>query len=200
VTRKGNRSGRGGKGGTNEINKTKTKQVKETKIMKKLTILLVAMALLGLVGAGMAQSDDHEVRIVIADTHVLSVAGTPTLTIDTATPGQDLDDSNTDNSTVLTWTSNAAVGARQITVQALDAIPANVTLSVNANNLNQDGGSNPGPTLGSVAAIRSTDSDPIVTSAGKFYGWCNLEYQASATVDATVTAGVDITVQYTIEP
>jgi hypothetical protein len=181
------------------LKRQKQNNSKEKKVMKKLSVLFVAIALLGLAGGVIAQTD-HEVRIVISGTHVLSVVGSPVLTIDTATPGQDLDNSNADNSTVLTWTSNAAVGSRQIKVQALDAIPANVTLAVNANTLHQDGGSNPGPTLGSVAAISSTIADPIVTDAGKFYGSCNLEYQATATVDATITAGADITVQYTITP
>lgn len=140
--------------------------------MKQLTgILAACILILGLAGGSEAQSDNHSVTVTLSAINTIDVDNDVTLTINSATPGQD-PDPVVDNATAeLAWTTNAS--SKKITVETDLAAP-NYTLEVEA--INQTAGTPAGK------ATLSTTAADFLTGVGKTAGTCDLEYTASATV------------------
>lgn len=160
--------------------------------MKKWSLVAALMLLV----AGMAwaqQSDSHTVTVTVSEINAINVDNDVTLTISTATPGQNPDPVSDNTTANLYWTTNAS--NRKIVVKSGAAIPSGITLTVEAQNVTKNSGSG-NPTSAGTVTLSPTDQD-FITSAGKSAGECDLNYTASATVDADITSN-NITVTYTI--
>jgi len=157
--------------------------------MTRFLVLAFAAGLLvfgaGAVMAGSTSS--HTVTVTVsAINEVAVVGGNLTLTINTATAGQNPDDA-TDNTTCdLNWTTNEA--SKKITVQT-DLAVQKFTLKVVAQNVT-------GGTAAAQVTLTNSATD-FVTGISKTVGTCDLAYTASAT--AAQGTGSDLhTVTYTL--
>jgi hypothetical protein len=159
--------------------------------MKKL-LSFTLLAVISFSMAGMAQTDSHNMSVTVAAVNVINVDNDVSLTISTATPGFQLT-SVSDNTTAnLLWTTNGS--GKRIMVKTGAALPTGVTLTVGAQNITKVGSGT--PAAAGTVTLSTTDTD-FVTGAGKSAGSCDLNYTASATVDAAIQAN-SITVTYTI--
>ena len=159
---------------------------RESAVLKRLAILGLTVAALIFALAIPTLAADHIVTVTISAINEISVTGAPSLTVSTATAGQDLDDDVDTETCDLAWTTNAAT--RKITV-ATSAVPS-VTLKVVAVT----------PTAGTAAAevLLSTTEAAFITGIGKTFGTSDITYTLAATVTDTIVAGGTITVTYTI--
>jgi hypothetical protein len=157
--------------------------------MKKLIVgVAVLGGLLGLIGLAMAgYTDNHTVTVQVQAINEAAISGgNLTLTINTATAGQEPDDAVDNTMCDLAWTTNEA--SKKITVETDLAAP-NFTLKVVAQNVT-------GGTAASEVTL-STTADDFVTGVATTTGGCDLQYTASAT--AAQGTGSDVhTVTYTL--
>jgi len=152
-------------------------------------VLLGGALVLGLIGLAMAQTDNHTVTVqVLAINEAAITGGDLTLTINTATAGQEPDDAVDNTTCDLAWTTNEAT--KKITVETNLAAPT-FTLKVLAQNVTGGGAAAPEVTLS------TTGANDFVTGVGQTAGGCDLQYTASAT--AAQGTGSDVhTVTYTL--
>jgi hypothetical protein len=158
----------------------------------KMRILLSIIAVFGFVVVGMAQTDSHTAGVTVSAINVIDVDANLTMTISSATAGSQPTAVTDNTSSNLAWTTNGA--GKKIQVKTGAALPAGVTLTVGAQNITKVGSGT--PVAAGTVTLSTTDTD-FVTGAGKSAGACDLNYTASATVDATIQANT-ITVTYTI--
>jgi hypothetical protein len=154
----------------------------------RIAVLLCGVVLLGLAGPALAgDTDSHTVTVTVSAINEVGITGgNITLTINTATPGQDPDDA-TDNTTCdLSWTTNEST--KKITVET-DLASPKFELKVVAQNVT-------GGTAASEVTLSTTAAD-FVTGISTTTGTCDLAYTASA--DASDGTGSDVhTVTYTL--
>ncbi len=149
--------------------------------MKKMTGILVASLLvMGLTGVLMAQSDDHNVQVTIADIALIDASAGPiTLTLTTGTAGEDLQ-ADQDASGTLSFSHNQST--QQIITAEASAVDVtanqNVTLQLTLQN--GDGQVNL-ITTGTIQAAQ-TLRDNIARGA---YDAQTLTYDASATLSGS---------------
>jgi len=159
--------------------------------MKKVSLIAGLMLLVA--GMAWAQSDSHTVTVTVSAINAINVDNDVTLTINAATAGQDPTPVSDNTTANLYWTTNAS--NRKIQVKTGAALPTGITLTVQAQNVTKNSGSGDPASAGTVT-LSTTDQD-FITGAGKSAGQCDLNYTASATVDADVASN-NITVTYTI--
>jgi rhamnose utilization protein RhaD (predicted bifunctional aldolase and dehydrogenase) len=158
--------------------------------MKKLIVGTTALGLvLGMIGlATAANTADHTVTVTVEAINEAAITGgNLTLTINTATAGQEPDDAVDNTSCDLDWTTNE--DTKKITVETDLAAPT-FTLKVLAQNVTGVGAAAAEVTL-------STTPTNFVTGVAETTGGCDLQYTASAT--AAQGTGSDVhTVTYTL--
>ena len=159
--------------------------------MKKLivgVVLLGGALVLGLIGLAMAQTDFHTVTVDVQAINEAAISGGDlTLTINTATAGQEPDDTVDNTTCDLAWTTNE--DTKKITVETDQAAPT-YTLKVVAQNVT-------GGTAAAEVTLSTTGANSFVTAISKTTGGCDLQYTASAT--AAQGTGSDVhTVTYTL--
>ena len=159
---------------------------------RKLLTTLFAMAFIVAVAPALLGADNinHVVSVSIAAVNEIVVAGTVTLSVSSATAGEDLAD-DSDGLSTLDWTTNGA--SKKITV-ATQAAP-NCTLTVEATGVSKTG---TGACTPAAAVTLSTTAADFITAVGQTYGDCLLSYVLAATVTDSILASADITVIYTI--
>ena len=161
--------------------------------MKKVSLIAGLMLLVA--GMAWAQSDSHTVTVTVSAINVIDVDNDVTLTINAAAPGENPTPVS-NNTANLLWTTNGS--GKKILVRA-NSIPSGITLTVQAQNVTKNRGSGDGsggPASAGTVELTTSDQD-FITGAGKSAGQCDLNYTASATVDADITSN-NITVTYTI--
>jgi hypothetical protein len=135
-------------------------------------MLLGAALYLGLSGVAMgAATDNHDVTVQVQAINEVAVSGgNITLTINSATAGQEPDDAVDNTTCDLAWTTNE--NSKKITVATNQGSPT-YTLKVVAQNVS-GGTAAPEVTL-------STTAEDFVTGVATTIGNCDLQYTASAT-------------------
>jgi len=158
--------------------------------MKKLIVGMgVLGVVLGLIGLAIAaNSDFHTVTVDVEAINEAAITGGDlTLTINTATAGQEPDDAVDNTTCDLDWTTNE--DTKKITVETDQAAPT-YTLKVVAQNVT-------GGTAAAEVTLSTTGANSFVTAISKTTGGCDLQYTASAT--AAQGTGSDVhTVTYTL--
>jgi hypothetical protein len=158
--------------------------------MKKLIVGMgVLGVVLGLIGLAMAaNTDNHTVTVTVEAINEAAITGGDlTLTINTATAGQEPDDAVDNTTCDLDWTTNEAT--KKITVETNLAAPT-FTLKVLAQNVT-------GGTAEAEVTLSTTGANDFVTAISTTTGGCDLQYTASAT--AAQGTGSDVhTVTYTL--
>lgn len=159
--------------------------------MKKLLGIILAGALLfGLTGiAAAADNGNHSVTVMVNAINELAIdGGGITLTIDSATAGDNPDNATDETTCDLRWTTNEP--NKKIVVKTSKAHPT-FTLKVAAVNATT------GTAAGAVT-LSTTDQD-FVTGISKTFGACNLSYTAIALAsDGTDLTGETHTITYTL--
>ena len=154
-------------------------------------ILLVSLATicsLALAGEALgANTDSHTVTVTVAAINELAISGgNITLTLNSATPGSDLDDATDSTTCDLLWTTNELT--KKITAETNLGAP-NFALKVTATNVT-------GGTAAGEVTLSTTATD-FVTGVAKTTRTRELAYGASAT--AAQGTGTDVhTVLYTL--
>jgi hypothetical protein len=159
-------------------------------IMERIvTGFLLAVLLLAFVAseAAAGSTDSHTVTVTVNAINEIGITGgNITLTLSSATPGQDPDDATDDTTCDLAWTTNES--GKKITVETNLASPK-FTLKVVAQNVT-------GGTAAAEVTLSDTATD-FVTGIATTTGSCDLAYTASAT--AGEGTGSDVhTVTYTL--
>ena len=160
----------------------------------KRSIFLASVISIAFAGLAMAQSSDsHTATVTVQAIGVINVDNDLTLTISTATPGSQptsVSDATTSN---LLWTVNGNT-AKKIQVKAGAALPSGITLTVVAQNIAKVGTGT--PAAASTVTLSASDQD-FITAVNKSAGTADLNYTATATVDAAVQSNA-VTVTYTV--
>ena len=151
------------------------------------TRILATMALLTAASAAQAQTSTQNVTFQVNAINQIAVAGSPSLTINTATAGS--------APTAATASANWAVTTNQsnakVTAQLDSDMPAGLTLSV-------DLGAPTGATSAGATALSSASVD-VVTGISKLAeGSLSVGYSLSATAAAGVVSSTSRTVTFTI--
>lgn len=147
-------------------------------------LILLALQTLSLFADEIA---NHTVTVQVDVINELEITGgNITLTISTATAGQDPDDA-TNSTCALQWTTNEAT--KKITVATDQATP-NFTLKVVASGVS-------GGTAAAEATLSNTTADDFVTGISTTLGTCTVNYTAEATA-AQGNGSVVHTVTYTL--
>jgi len=159
---------------------------------RRLLTALLAMAFTVAVAPALLGADfqNHVVTVSIAAVNEIVVDGTVSLSVATATAGEDLAD-DSDALATLDWTTNGT--SKKITV-ATQAAP-NCTLTVEATSVNKTG---TGACTPAAAVTLSTTPVLFLDAVGQTYGDCLLTYVLAATVTDSILASADVTVIYTI--
>ena len=149
---------------------------------------LAVLAFVGLANVAAAQTATQTVTFQVNAVNVVAVAGTPSLTIATATAGS-APSSVTDATSSWAVTTNQS-GAK-ITASLSAAMPAGLTLSANL-------GAPAGATSAGLTALGTTAVDVVTGITKVAQGSLGLTYQLDATAAAGVVASATRTVTYTI--
>jgi hypothetical protein len=163
---------------TNQRNLRNNKpQKKEKDNMKRLTgILVVGLFVFALTGNIFAQTDNHNVNIIVQAISVMALNSSAQLdiTITTAVPGSE-PTPVTNTTRTLSWTTNEAT--KKVTVEA-NAAYATYELKALATSI----------TGGGSAAAEKTFDDAVpadfVTGVDTEIGGCTIQYTATATAAA----------------
>jgi hypothetical protein len=176
-----------------EERKQKNNPIWKESTMKR-SLIIASVIFSALTGLVMAQSSDsHTATVVVQAIGVINVDNDLTLTVSTATPGSQptsVSDATTSN---LLWTVNGNT-AKKIQVKAGAALPSGITLTVAAQNISKVGTGI--PAAAGTVTLTASDQD-FVTAVNKSAGTADLNYTATATVDALVQSNA-ITVTYTV--
>ncbi len=157
--------------------------------MKKLMVIAVSVGLcLGFAGMAMAGSTaDQTVNYEVQAINEISVSGPATLTINSATAGQEPDNA-TDTSTTYSITTNGT--GKKITAALGTAMPDNTILKVTL--------ASTGATSAGAVTLSTTDADVVTGVETLAEDGSQITYVLSATVDAGIVASAAKTVTYTI--
>jgi hypothetical protein len=156
--------------------------------MKAVRILAVLALVTGIANVAAAQTATQNVTIQVNAINVISVSGSPSLVITTATAGSP---PTVVSDATSSWNVTTNQSGAKITASLNSAMPAGLTLLANLSA--PTGGTSAGFTaLGTVAV-------DVVTGITKVaQGTLGLSYQLDATVAAGVVASTTRTVTYTI--
>jgi len=164
------------------------------KVFKSLALALVLF--MGMANVALAQNDDHVVTIEVQAINEILIAGDVTLTISSATPGND--PAPATDATTYAVTTNDAGGTTRITastdqnVAGLGSGTGNdLTLSVTA--AAPSGGTSAGAVSLSTVATNVVTGMAPVSEAG-----IALSYSLTATAETGQVTSTGITVTYTI--
>jgi hypothetical protein len=149
--------------------------------------ILATMALLTAASAAQAQTSTQNVTFQVNAINQIAVAGSPSLTINTATAGS--------NPTAATASANWAVTTNQsnakVTARIDSDMPAGLSLTVNL-------GAPTGATSAGATALSSTSVDVVTGITKLAEGSLSIDYSLSATAAAGVVSSTSRTVTYTI--
>jgi len=174
------------KGGENkmkeQLNNLNLSIRKEEGQMKKITgILIAGLFVLGLTSGVMAQSDNHNVEVTIDDIALIDASAGPiTLTLTTATAGQDLG-TDQDVSGTLSFSHNQAT--QQIITAVATEVDVNATQDVTLQLTLQNGDGQVNLITSGAIQGAKTLRDNIARGA---YDVQTLTYDASATLSGSV--------------
>jgi hypothetical protein len=153
----------------------------------RLTLAAIMVIALGTLVAYADNIANHTVTVQVDVINELEITGgNITLTVSTATAGQDPDDA-TNNACGLQWTTNEAT--KKITV-ATDQNAPNFTLKVVASGVS-------GGTAAAEVTLDDTSDQDFVTGISTTLGSCTVNYTAQATA-AQGNGSVVHTVTYTL--
>jgi hypothetical protein len=168
------------------------KELKMKNIQKKTIVLAVAAALGAALGgnAWAASSATQDIDITVQSVNEISVGGTVTLTINSATAGQ-----SPSGTTTSTYSITTNSTSKKITAQLLAPLSSGLTLSVF---LTAPGGATSSGSLVAPVALSSAAASDVVTSIEAVAASdLTINYSATATVAVTPnTYSADVT--YTI--
>jgi len=158
--------------------------------MKKLIVgLVVAVLCVGLAGAAMAANiASHQVTVQVNAINEIAIVGANiTLTINSATAGQEPNDAGNDYTCDLLWTTNES--SKKITVET-DLGSPTYTLKVVAQNVT-------GGTAAAEVTLSTTGTNDFISGISQTIGSCDLKYTASATASQE-TGSETHTITYTL--
>ena len=153
--------------------------------MKRILTAFMAMALILTASAAFA-ANPQTVTVTIAEVNALTIAGSPSLTVNAAVAGSDPTPA-TDSSSSYTITTNGS--GKKIQAHNDSAMPANTTLSANRAAVA------PGTSSGTV--VLTTTDQALETGLANTKGTGSITYTLSATIAATPFSGTRL-VTFTI--
>jgi hypothetical protein len=151
------------------------------------TRILATMALLTVASAAQAQTATQNVTFQVNAINQISVAGSPSLTINTATAGS----APTAATASGTWAVTTNQSNAKITAALDSDMPAGLTLTV-------DLGAPGGASSAGATALSSASVDLVTGITKKAEGALSVSYGLSATTAAGVVSSTSRTVTYTI--
>lgn len=149
--------------------------------------ILATLALLSVATVAQAQTANQIVTFQVNAINQIGVAGSPSLTINTATAGSE----PTDATATASWAVTTNQSSAKITASLDSDMPAGLTLKVNLG----------APSVGSSAGVKtlSSTSVDLVTGITKVAeSALSIDYSLSATAAAGVVSSSTRTVTYTI--
>jgi hypothetical protein len=161
--------------------------MKNRNIVQRFILTMTMVLVLGSMSFA-SNSDTSSVSVTVSAINELAASGDAiSLTIDSATAGQDPDAASDSSSQTLAWTTNEE--GKKITVSASGALTAH-TLKVVATNVS-----------GGTAADEVTltgSAQNLVTGISETVGSCGLTFTASATAAQGKASIVEHTITYTL--
>ena len=149
--------------------------------------ILATMAFLGAASVAQAQSATQNVTFQVNAINQISVAGSPSLTINTATAGS----APTAATASATWAVTTNQSNAKITAQLDSDMPTGLSLTVNL-------GAPTGASSAGATALTSSSVDVVTGITKKAEGSLSVGYSLSATTAAGVVSSTSRTVTYTI--
>jgi hypothetical protein len=156
--------------------------------MKAVRILAVLALVAGVADVAFAQTANQNVTIQVDAINVISVAGSPSLVITTATAGSP---PQTVSNSASSWNVTTNQSGAKITASINSAMPAGLTLSASLS-------APAGATSAGLTALSTTAADVVTGITKVAQAALGLTYQLDATVAAGVVASTTRTVTYTI--
>jgi len=151
------------------------------------TRILATMALLTVASAAQAQTATQNVTFQVNAINQISVAGSPSLTINTATAGS----APTAATAAGTWAVTTNQSNAKITAELDSDMPAGLTLTVNL-------GAPSGASSTGATTLSSASVDVVTGITQKAEAALSVNYGLSATTAAGVVSSTSRTVTYTI--
>lgn len=149
--------------------------------------IVATMALLSAAGVAQAQTAAQNVTFQVNAINQISVTGSPSLTINTATAGS----APTAATASATWAVTTNQTGAKITASINSNMPAGLTLSANL-------GAPAGATSAGATTLSSTSVDMVTGITKIAEGALSIGYSLSATAAAGVVSSASRTVTYTI--
>lgn len=149
--------------------------------------IVATMALLSAAGVAQAQTAAQNVTFQVNAINQISVTGSPSLTINTATAGS----APTAATASATWAVTTNQTGAKITASINSNMPAGLTLSANL-------GAPTGATSAGAAALSAISVDVVTGITKLAEGSLSIGYTLSATTAAGVVSSASRTVTYTI--
>ena len=149
--------------------------------------ILATMALLGAASVAQAQTSNQNVTFQVNAVNQIAVAGSPSLTVNTATAGS----APTAATASATWAVTTNQSNAKITASLDSDMPSGLTLSV-------DMGAPTGASSAGATALSSASVDLVTGITKLAQGALSIGYSLSATTAAGVVSSTSRTVTYTI--
>ena len=149
--------------------------------------ILATMALLTAASAAQAQTATQNVTFQVSAINQIAVAGSPSLTINTATAGS----APTAATASATWAVTTNQTGAKISAQLDSDMPSGLSLTVNL-------GAPTGATSAGATALSSASVDLVTGITKLAAGSLSVGYSLSATTEAGVVSSTSRTVTYTI--
>src|SRR5688572_8132987 len=149
--------------------------------------ILATMALLSAASVAQAQTSNQNVTFQVNAVNQIAVAGSPSLTVNTATAGS----APTAATASATWAVTTNQSNAKITASLDSDMPSGLTLSV-------DMGAPTGASSAGATALSSASVDLVTGITKLAQGALSIGYSLSATTAAGVVSSTSRTVTYTI--
>lgn len=149
--------------------------------------ILATMALLSAASVAQAQTSTQNVTFQVNAVNQIAVAGSPSLTVNTATAGS----APTAATASATWAVTTNQSNAKITASLDSDMPSGLTLSVNM-------GAPTGASSAGATALSSASVDVVTGITKLAQGALSIGYSLSATTAAGVVSSTSRTVTYTI--
>jgi hypothetical protein len=149
--------------------------------------ILATMALLSAASVAQAQTSTQNVTFQVNAVNQIAVAGSPSLTVNTATAGS----APTAATASATWAVTTNQSNAKITASLDSDMPSGLTLSVNM-------GAPTGASSAGATALSSASVDVVTGITKLAEGALSIGYSLSATTAAGVVSSTSRTVTYTI--
>ena len=149
--------------------------------------ILATMALLSAASVAQAQTSNQNVTFQVNAVNQIAVAGSPSLTVNTATAGS----APTAATASATWAVTTNQSNAKITASLDSDMPSGLTLSVNM-------GAPAGASSAGATALSSASVDVVTGITKLAEGALSIGYSLSATTAAGVVSSTSRTVTYTI--